>query len=68
MDGKYFGANLRKLMSALDMNQTQLAERVGITQAAVSQILSGQREPSLDTICKILAVIPTTFENLMRKP
>lgn len=68
MSPEYFGANLRKLLRALDMNQTQFAERTGLTQAAVSQILDGKREPSLATICKILLVIPTSFENLVRKP
>jgi len=65
---EYFGANLRKVLRSLDMTQTELAERSGLTQAAISQILDGKREPSLQTICKILEVIPTNFEWLVRKP
>lgn len=68
MNPDYFGVNLRKCLKALDMTQTEFAQRTGLTQAAVSQILDGKREPSLQTICKILEVLPTNFEWLVRKP
>lgn len=67
-DPAYFGANLRKVLRSLDMTQAEFAERAGLTPAAVSQILDGKREPSLGTVCKILAVVPTNFEWLVRKP
>lgn len=68
MSPEYFGANLRKVLRSIDMTQAELADRAGITPAAVSQILDGKREPSLGTICKILAAVPTNFEWLVRKP
>lgn len=68
MNPEYFGANLRKILRALDMPQAELAERSGLTPAAISQILDGKREPTLQTICKILGVIPTSFEKLVREP
>lgn len=68
MSPEYFGANLRKCLRALDMTQAEFAQRTGLTQAAISQILDGKREPSLQTICKILEVLPTNFEWLVRKP
>ena len=61
-----FGKNLRTIMFHLEISQRDLAERAGLTTAAVSQIINGKREPSLETICKILEVIPTTFEMLVR--
>jgi transcriptional regulator with XRE-family HTH domain len=68
MNPEYFGANLREILRALDMSQVELSEKSGLTQAAISQILDGKREPTLQTICKILAVIPISFEKLVRKP
>jgi len=58
--------NLKQIMDSLEMNQNDLAERSGITRAAVCQILSGKRMPNLDTVCKILTVLPVTFERLVR--
>lgn len=67
MNPEYFGANLRKVLRALDMSQVELSERSGLTQAAISQILDGKREPALGTVCKILSVIPVRFETLVKK-
>ncbi len=46
------------------LTQTQLAERAGTSQAAVSAYESGRRSPSVDTLCRILAV--AGFEVRMR--
>jgi transcriptional regulator with XRE-family HTH domain len=61
-----FGKNLKQILDTLEMTQTELAENAGITQAAISQIISGKREPSLMTICLILRVVPVKFERLVR--
>lgn len=63
---KKFSKNLREVIEALGMNQTTLAEKTGLTGAAISQILSGQREPCLSTVVKIMEVIPVKFERLMK--
>lgn len=63
---KVFGKNLKEVMDFLEINQVELATKAGITQAAVSQILSGDREPSFGTIVKILNVIPVKFERLLK--
>ncbi len=60
-----FGKNLGSILKSLGMTQTDLAVRTGLTQAAVSQLLSGIRDPSLHTIVKILRVIPVKFEVLV---
>lgn len=61
-----FGKNLKEVLDALEMNQTELAARTGLTQAAVSQLLNDEREPSFRTILKILDAIPVKFERLIR--
>lgn len=66
MNPKNFGKNLSRVMEALDMSQSELARRTNLTPAAISQIIHGEREPSLSTVCKILAVIPIPFERLVK--
>jgi transcriptional regulator with XRE-family HTH domain len=64
-DHYQFGKNLRQVMDALGLDQTDLSERTGLTQAAISQLLNGIRDPSLHTIVRILQVIPVKFEKLV---
>lgn len=61
-----FGERLAKVIETLDMSQTELARRSGLTQAAVSQIISGKREPTLSSICALLEAVPAKFEALVR--
>ena len=65
-DPKQFGKNLGLILKQLGMTQVDFAKRAQMTTAAVSQILDGKRDPSLETICKILGVIPVTFERMMQ--
>jgi len=46
------------------LTQTELAQRAGTSQAAVSAYESGRRSPSVDTLCRILAA--TGLELRMR--
>lgn len=62
-----FGKNLGEILEFLDCRQAEFARRVGCTQAAISQIVNGEREPSVATINKILEVLPVTYERLMRE-
>lgn len=64
----HFGRNLRALLESLGITQAEFAARTGITQGAVSMILSGDRDPSLETVIRILKVIPVKFEMLIRAP
>lgn len=65
MNPDNFGKNLEDILKTLDMTQLDLAKNSGITPAAVSQIISGKRDPSLKTICLIMRVIPVKFERLV---
>lgn len=64
VDPKHFGQRLTDLLRQLGMSQRELAIRTNLTPAAISQFISGAREPSLTSICKILNVIPVNFERL----
>lgn len=61
-----FGERLAAVLVTLDMSQVELARRSGLSQAAVSQILSGKREPTLSSVCALLDVVPVKFESLVR--
>ena len=65
MNHKNFGHNLNHILDLLDMSQADLADRAGLTQAAISQIISGKRVPSLKTVCAILDAVPVTFGRLV---
>ena len=66
MNPKNIGRNLKFIMEALEINQSELAEKTGLTPAAISQIINGNRLPSLDSMIAILEVIPTNFERLCK--
>lgn len=59
-----FRLNLRRILEDLEITQTDFSARCGLTQANLSQILNGDRQPSIKTICKILNVLPVSFERL----
>ena len=59
-----FGKELARIRMSLEMTAAELAHRTGLTPAAISQIESGKREPSLSSIVKILKAIPIKFERL----
>lgn len=45
-----FGEKVRGLREDMDLNQTQLGEKTGMTQRKISYIECGKCEPSLDDI------------------
>jgi transcriptional regulator with XRE-family HTH domain len=60
-----FGNNLKSIRLFLNISQSELSERSGLTTAAISQIESGKREPSLRSICSILKALNIKFERMM---
>ena len=67
IDAKYFGENLGKFKKSLGLTSKELAQRSGLTEAAISQIINGQRDPSLKSIVSILKFIPASFEIMVSK-
>lgn len=52
-DNSCFYIRLLDLINLTGINQLELSNRSGLTQAAISQFVSGKREPSLSSILKI---------------
>ncbi len=64
-EAEMFRANVRARCEALGMNQTALAVAVGVTPAAISQILSGATEPKLSTAFRIAHALKCSIEDLV---
>jgi len=62
------GAKVRELRRIAGIRQGDLAERIGISQAMVSQIEHGGRACKPDTIQAIAAELGCTFEDLSGEP
>jgi transcriptional regulator with XRE-family HTH domain len=57
------GDRLRWLLEAREMKQTELAEKAGITQAAVSNIVTtSSRKPSAPTLLRMAAALQASAE------
>lgn len=60
-----FGYNLKSIREFLDISQSDIATKAGLTTAAISQIEAGKRDPSLKSICGILKALNVTFERMI---
>lgn len=58
---------ITKTREVKGMNQAQLAEKAGITPAAISQIEKGHRVPSLPVLHRIASVLEVSLDYLMGK-
>lgn len=47
------------------MSAIELSKKTELTQAAISQIENGKREPSLKSIIKLIAALGVKFERLV---
>lgn len=60
-----FRDNVRRRMAILGYTQTTLATRLGCTQSYVSQILTGHRDPGLDTLEAFAEALETSAAKLL---
>ena len=57
MDGKKLGKKIKMARVELDLNQTQLANKIGAKQKSISNYETGTVLPSLATLSKIAKVL-----------
>ena len=57
--------NLRKIRLERGMKQIEVAEAVGLSDQAICTYEIGTREPSLDTLRKLAAVLECTIDELI---
>lgn len=62
---KVFGTNLKEILKKKNMSQSELAEKAGLTGAAVSRYFKGTRIPKVTTAYKIAEALEVTVEELL---
>ena len=60
-----FASAVRRVRDRQGLTQAQLSERSGLSAAAISQIESGQREPTFSTIVRLATALQTSPNDLM---
>lgn len=60
-----FARRVRLTRKRQELTQAQLAEKSGLTPAAISQIEAGERLPAFNTIVAIAKALKTTPDDLM---
>lgn len=60
-----FRLNVRKRRKELHLTQEQLAERLNVTGAYVSEIEAGRRTPSLETVERLATALDCPALNLL---
>ncbi len=63
--GKELGKRIQSLMSSLGLSQKQLAELANVTEVSMSRYISGDRDPSIDTLANIATALHTTTDFLL---
>jgi len=63
--GEVFRANVRKRMDKLNVTQADLAEKMGVTRPFVSHMLTGYRNPGLETLKNFAEALDTTAAKLL---
>jgi transcriptional regulator with XRE-family HTH domain len=62
---KTFGARLRTFRELQKISQTELADRAGLTPAAISQLETDDRLPAFNTLISIANALQTTVGALL---
>lgn len=63
---KIFVANFRKARQAAHLSQRDVQQRTGIAQSYLSEVESGLRNPSLDILSKLAAVVGKPLHLLLK--
>ena len=65
MEGKTMGERLLALLREQHLNQKQFAEKVGVTEAALSHYIKGDRIPRSTILARIANELGTTSDYLL---
>lgn len=55
---------LKELLTLNNLNQTELAQQIGVSQKTISNYLSGETEPTLSVLCKIAKFFGVSLDYL----
>jgi transcriptional regulator with XRE-family HTH domain len=62
---RQIGLRIVQRREALGLRQKDLAERLGVAQTAISPMEHGERNLTIDTICRLADALETTFMALI---
>ena len=63
-----FGNNLRELRKANDLNQSELAKKIGVSQHTISQWENGVREPeTIAVFLKLSEILNVSLDDLVKQ-
>lgn len=68
MVGKHMGERIRSLRTALGMTQSDLAEKMNVTDKAVSKWERNLSRPDIDSLPKLAETLGTTVQELCNAP
>ncbi len=64
---KELGKMIQSLMQRCGLSQKRLAELVNVTEVSMSRYISGERDPSVETLANIATALNTTTDFLLGK-
>jgi transcriptional regulator with XRE-family HTH domain len=59
------GERIVELLKKVGLTQKQLAERIGVTEAAMSRYIKGEREPMSNVVADMATALKTTADYLL---
>ncbi len=62
---KELGARIAAALKEQKLQQKELAERIGITEAVISRYISGSRDPKPEMLANIATALHTTSDYLL---
>ena len=62
---KLFAERLSSMMKKNKMNQKELALKIGVTEAAISRYIGGERDPKIDVVANMATALHTTTDYLL---
>ena len=65
MDAKKLGKKIKLARIELDLNQTDLAKKIGAKQKSISRYENGLSMPSIETLMKIAKVLKRPAGNFL---
>ena len=63
---RLFGDRVRQRRAELNMSQENLAHRSGLNRSYIGSLEAGQRNPSLETICRLAKALKVDAADLVR--
>lgn len=63
--GKELGKRISKLLIQHNIQQKEMAERIGITESQLSRYISGDREPKPEILANMATALRTTSDFLL---